>query len=304
MIDRLALAVIVIAAGLAPASTAAAEGQCRANPKPGIDWSECLKSRRMMAGVELAGAIGEMSRYTLAKDFRNINAKSARIFLMEAGPAILPAFPSQLSHRAARDLEKLGVQIWTNSRVTSLDDEGVTVGVERIDASTVIWAAGVKASSLGEKLNLETDRQGRIIVNQDLSVPNLANVFVLGDQTHFEDESGAALPGLAPVAVQQGRFVASNIARELAGHSRKDFTYVDKGIMATIGRNKAVCTTGKWQFTGRFAWLTWLLVHIYFLTGFRNRMFVVMQWAWSYLTYRRGARLIVGKESESGEKAS
>ncbi len=246
-------------------------------------------------GVELAGAIGEMSRYTLAKDFRSIDAKSTRIFLMEAGPRILSAFPKPLSDRATRDLENLGVQIWVNSRVSEITDASVTVGDERIDTATVIWAAGVKASPLGETLNLDTDRQGRIKVSSDLSLSQHPEVFVLGDQAHALDSRGRPLPGLAPVAVQQGRFVAQTIAAELAGKPRKQFHYVDKGIMATIGRNKAVALAGKWQFTGRFAWLTWLLVHIYFLTGFRNRVFVVMQWAWSYLTYRRGARLIVGK---------
>lgn len=247
-------------------------------------------------GVEMAGAIGEMSRYTLARDFRSINASSARVFLMEAGSRVLAAFPEDLSNRAARDLEKLGVQIWPSSRVTEVDENGVTVGGERIEASTVIWAAGVKASPLGAKLGLETDRQGRVIVGRDLSVGGYSNVFVLGDQAHFKEENGEPLPGLAPVAVQQGRFVARNILLEIAGKPRREFRYVDKGIMATIGRNKAVCQTGKWKFTGRFAWVTWLVVHIYFLTGFRNRLFVVMQWAWSYVTYRRGARLIVGEE--------
>ena len=248
-------------------------------------------------GVELAGAIGEMSRFTLAKDFRTINAKSTRVFLMEAGNRILPTFPEKLADRAARDLEKLGVQIWASSCVTSVDETGVTVGDERIEASTVIWAAGVKAASLGQKLGVLTDRQGRIVVGKDLAIPELDQVFVLGDQAHVEDDSGIVLPGLAPVAVQQGRFVAANIIAEIAGKPRREFKYKDKGMMATIGRNKAVASTGKWQFSGRLAWVAWLLVHIYFLTGFRNRIFVVMQWAWSYLTYRRGARLIVGTET-------
>jgi NADH dehydrogenase len=246
-------------------------------------------------GVELAGAIGEMSRFALARDFRSINAKSTRVFLMEAGPRILPAFPEKLSDRAARDLEKLGVQIWTDSRVTSVTETGVTVGQERIDATTVIWAAGVRASSLGRKLNAETDRAGRIVVGRDLSLPGHPEVFVLGDQASAPDQSGQPLPGLAPVAVQQGRHVAGTIARELAGKTRCEFHYVDKGMMATIGRNKAVAITGRWQFAGRTAWLAWLVVHVYFLTGFRNRLFVVLQWAWSYVTYRRGARLIVGQ---------
>lgn len=249
-------------------------------------------------GVELAGAIGEMSRFTLAKDFRNINAKSTRVFLMEAGPRILPAFPEKLSDRATRDLEKLGVQVWTGSHVSDIDHDGVTVGNERIQAATVIWAAGVQAAGLGKKLNLETDRQGRIKVQPDLSLPNHENVFVAGDQAHFNTEAGEVLPGLAPVATQQGRHFAKVIKSDLAKQPRTPFHYVDKGIMATVGRNKAVMKSGKWEMGGWFAWMAWLLVHIYFLTGFRNRFFVVLSWAWSYLSYRRGARLIVGTSKD------
>lgn len=249
-------------------------------------------------GVELAGAIGEMSRFTLAKDFRQIDAKSTRVFLMEAGPRILAAFPEELSDRAARDLEKLGVQIWTSSRVTELDKNGVAVGDERITAATVIWAAGVQAGELNTEQNIETDRQNRVIVNSDLSIPNHPNVFVAGDQACFRNADGTTLPGVAPVATQQGKFVAKTILSDLAGKPRNEFKYRDKGMMATIGRNKAVLKSGRWKMTGRLAWLAWLVVHIYFLTGFKNRLFVVMQWAWSYLSYRRGARLIVGSEKQ------
>ena len=266
-------------------------------------------------GVEMAGAIGEMSRYALAKDFRNINAKSTRVFLMEAGARILAAFPKELSDRAARDLEHLGVQLWTGSLVTQVDDDGVTVGNERIEAATVVWAAGVQASSLGQNIvtklgqqsesvdtfqsrgSIKLDRQGRIEVQPDLSIENFPNVFVAGDQARFADAAGEALPGVAPVATQQGRHVATMIRNDIAGKPRSDFKYTDKGMMATIGRNKAVMKSGNWQLGGRFAWLAWLVVHIYFLTGFRNRFFVVLSWAWSYFTYRRGARLIVGKSS-------
>ncbi len=246
-------------------------------------------------GVELAGAIGEMSRFTLAKDFRQIDAKSTRVFLMEAGPRILAAFPSALADRASRDLENLGVQIWTSSRVTEMDNDGVTVGSERIAASTVIWAAGVEAEKIRNGLEVETDRQGKITVNADLTIDGSDNVFVAGDQANCKDSEGNPLPGLAPVAVQQGRFVAQTILADIAGKSRKEFKYRDKGIMATIGRNRAIMKSGRWEMAGRLAWLAWLVVHIYFLTGFKNRTFVVMQWAWSYFTFRRGARLIVGK---------
>ena len=247
-------------------------------------------------GVELAGAIGEMSRFTLAKDFKSINAKNTRVFLMEAGPRILAAFPEDMADIAARDLESIGVQIWANSQVTHVDENGVQVGDEWIASETVIWAAGVQADSPAASHELQTDRQRRIVVSPDLSLPNHPNVFVAGDQAHFESSDHGVLPGIAPVAVQQGKLVAQNIKRELHGKSRLDFNYVDKGIMATIGRNKAIAVTGRWKFSGRFAWLTWLVVHIFFLTGFRNRLIVVMQWAWSYLTYRRGARLIVGEQ--------
>ena len=252
-------------------------------------------------GVEMAGAIGEMSRYALARDFRSINAKSTRVFLMEAGPRILSAFPQNLSDRASRDLEKLGVQIWTSSLVTQLDNDGVTVGNERIDAATVIWAAGVKASGLGEKLGVEVDRAGRIKVQPDLSLPNHPHVFVAGDQACANGKDGTQLPGVAPVAVQQGRFIANTIANEIENKTtiRSEFNYVDKGIMATIGRNKAVLQSGRWQMSGWFAWIAWLVVHIYFLTGFKNRFFVVLNWAWSYVTYRRGARLIIGGSGKS-----
>lgn len=245
-------------------------------------------------GVEMAGAIGEMSRFTLARDFRSINAKSTRIFLMEAGPRILAAFPEELSARATRDLEKLGVQVWTESLVSQVDSDGVTVGDERIQSATVLWAAGVQASSLGPKLGVETDRQGRVIVLPDLSVQGHDNVFVAGDQAHFETGAGEVLPGLAPVASQQGKHFARVIKADVAGKPRPEFKYLDKGIMATVGRNKAVMKSGKIQMGGWFAWMAWLVVHIYFLSGFRNRFFVVLSWAWSYFTFRRGARLIVG----------
>ncbi len=246
-------------------------------------------------GVELAGAIGEMSRYALARDFRNIDASLARVILIEAGPRILPMFSPELSTRAVRDLEQLGVQVWTSSMVSNITDDRIEVGSEQIQSSTILWAAGVEASSLGRKLNLQTDHSGRVIVEDDLSLHQHSHIFVLGDQAHFE-QNDKPLPGIAPVAMQQGRFAAQNILRELAGKPRLPFKYVDKGQMATIGRSRAITEVGRWKFSGFGAWMAWLLVHIYYLTGFRNRFFVVLTWAWSYLTYRRGARLIVGKE--------
>ena len=245
-------------------------------------------------GVELAGAIGEMSRYTLARDFRRINSKLTRVFLIEAGPQILSAFPPELADRAVSDLESLGVQVWTSSLVTGIDQDGVDIGDERIRAATVIWAAGVRAAKISTFSGLETDRQGRIHVADDLSVPADSNVFIAGDMAHVTDDEGQPLPGLAPVAKQQGEFLASLIRDELNGKPRKKFRYRDKGMMATIGRNRAVAVVGRRRLTGRVAWLAWLVVHIYFLSGFRNRLFVFLSWSWSYFTYRRGARLIVG----------
>ena len=251
-------------------------------------------------GVELAGAIGEMSRYTLARDFRRIESTLARVVLIEGGPRILPMFDPELSRRATRDLEQLGVQVWTSSIVTDVTADGVNVGEERLAAATVVWAAGVEASPIGRSLSAPLDRVGRVVVQPDLSVEGFPNVFVAGDLAHFSaSEEDAPLPGVAPVAMQQGRHVAANIQRDIAGEKRTDFQYVDKGKMATIGRSKAITQVGSRKITGFTAWIVWLVVHIYYLTGFRNRLFVVISWAWSYLTYRRGARLILEKEWRS-----
>ena len=247
-------------------------------------------------GVELAGAIGEMSRFTLARDFRNIDATLSRVILIEAGPRILHMFSESLSARAARDLASLGVQIRTGSVVTKVDGEGVEIGPERIPSATVLWAAGVKASPLGELAGWNVDRQGRVNVGPGLSLPGHPNVFVAGDQASFLHQTGKPLPGTAPVAMQQGYYLAQAIRRDLAGQLRKPFHFVDKGQMATIGRSRAVVEVGRFKLTGFFAWLTWLVVHIYYLTGFPNRLLVVLQWAWSYVSFRRGARLIVTKE--------
>lgn len=247
-------------------------------------------------GVELAGAIGEMSRFTLAKDFRNIDPTQARVILLEAGPRMLPMFSEQSAAKVARDLEQLGVQVWTSSAVTKIDADGVEIGAERIRAATVLWAAGVQASPLGKATALEVDRQGRVVVEPDLSVKGHPNVFVLGDQACFTHQTGKPLPGTAPVAMQQGHYVARLIRDELASKARQPFKFVDKGQMATIGRSRAIVEIGRLKMAGFVAWLIWLVVHIYYLTGFKNRLLVVLQWAWSYLTFHRGARLIVNKE--------
>ena len=237
-----------------------------------------------------------MSRFTLAKDFRNIDPTLARILLLEAGPRILPTFSEQQAARATRDLEHLGAQVWTNSAVTKIDADGVEIGGERIRAATVLWAAGVKASPLGESARLKVDRQGRVLVEPDLSVKGHGNVFVAGDQACFTHQTGKPLPGTAPVAMQQGRYLAQLIRSELAGKARQPFRFVDKGQMATIGRSRAIVEIGRLKMAGFAAWLLWLVIHIYYLTGFKNRLLVVLQWAWSYVSFRRGARLIVNKE--------
>jgi len=252
-------------------------------------------------GVELAGAIGEMSRHTLAKDFQVIDSRSAKVILVEAGPRILPMFTEQSAARAARDLETLGVEIRTNRSVTAIDRGGVQAGEERIAASTVLWAAGVRASPLGRRAGLEVDGQGRVIVEPDLSVKGHPRVFVAGDLARYSRQSGKPLPGTAPVAMQQGGYIGRAILADLRGHARTPFQFIDKGQMATIGRNRAVIEIGRIRMSGFAAWISWLAVHIYYLTGFEHRLLVVLQWAWSYLTFGRGARLIVGKEWQSGK---
>ncbi|NTW57171.1 MAG: NAD(P)/FAD-dependent oxidoreductase [Chlorobiaceae bacterium] len=247
-------------------------------------------------GVELAGSIGEMSRYTLSKFYRNIDPKLTRIFIVEAAPRILGSFSPELASKATRSLEKLGVQVWTSSMVSNVDPDGVQIGNERIEASTVLWAAGVTATGIGKTLGVETDQIGRVVVGSDLSVPGHPEIFVGGDLAHFEDANGKTLPGLAPVAQQQGKAIANNIKLDLKGKERKPFSYRDKGQMATIGKNKAIVEVGKLKFDGIVAWFTWLLVHIYFLTSFRHRVFVMLQWGWSYFTFSYGARLIVNRE--------
>jgi NADH dehydrogenase len=247
-------------------------------------------------GVELAGALGEISRYTLSRDFRRIDPERARVILIEAGPRILPSFSTKLSDRATRDLEQLGVTVWTNTMVTAVTEQGVELGDESVQAATVLWAAGVAPSELNRALDVELDRQGRIVVEPDCSLPGHPEVFVIGDQAHFEEEPGKPLPGLAPVAIQQGRLVARNILHDLAGEPREPFRYIDKGQMATIGRRRAIAQFAGLEIAGLIAWLAWLLVHVYYLIGFKNRLQVMWEWTWSYLKFRRGARLIVNKD--------
>lgn len=244
-------------------------------------------------GVELAGAIGEMTRYTLSKDFRNIDPKLTRIILLEAGPRILSMFSPGQSSRATRDLETLGVQVWTSSPVTSMDGESITVGNERIETATVLWAAGVKATDLNQTLDVPLNDQGRIIVDGDLSIKHHPEVFVAGDQACFFDKNDEPLPPLSPVAIKQGEAIARNILREINGEPREPFNYSHLGTMATIGRSRAIVDFGLMKFNGLLAWLLWLFVHIYFITGFNNRIFIFLKWCIAYMTNKKGARIIL-----------
>ncbi len=245
-------------------------------------------------GVELAGAVAELARFVLARDFRTINPEAAEILLLEGGPKILPSFDPALSESAARQLAALGVTVRTGSHVTQIDEKGVLFGAERINAATVIWGAGVQATALTRQLGVPLDRAGRIKIQPDLTVPGQKNVFAIGDMTQLEQD-GKPLPGVSPVAMQMGRHVAHNIQLDLAGKAYEPFHYFDKGSMATIGRKAAIAELGKLRLSGFPAWMAWLLVHIFFLIGFRNRLAVMFNWAWSYFTYQRGARLITGR---------
>ncbi len=248
-------------------------------------------------GVELAGAFAEIARHTLARDFRNINPADARIILVEAGPVIVPMYPSPLPTAAASQLKALGVEVQTDSRVTDIDAEGICVGGQRIAARTIVWAAGVQASPLAESLDVPLDRAGRVLVTPELTIPTHQNVYVIGDLAHVETD-GTPVPGVAPAAIQMGRHVASSITRAVQGERPRPFRYRDKGSMATIGRSKAVALLPPdIKLSGFIAWMAWLVIHIFYLIGFRNRVFVMLSWAWSYLLWQRGARLITETSS-------
>jgi len=292
-------------------------------------------------GVELAGTLAEISRHALAHEYRAIDPKMAHILLLEGGPRVLPAYADDLSRRAQEQLQGLGVEVRTSTLVTNVEPGSIHVGGTRLNATVILWAAGVAASPLGKKLATPVDRAGRVLVRPDLSLPGHPEVFVIGDLAAIPDESGKMLPGVAPVAMQEGRYVAKVIrseiessrdqsnpdARLLASSARSGppagapsfprsvreggdldprppFHYWDKGSLATIGRAAAVAQFGKIQISGFIAWLAWLFVHILFLIGFRNRLLVFIQWAWSYVTYERGARLITGSTDLPGWTAS
>lgn len=272
-------------------------------------------------GVELAGTLAEISRHALAHEFRSIDPKMAHILLLEGGPRILPTYAEDLSRSAQQQLEHLGVEVRTSTMVTNVEAGTIYVGQAQLSATVILWAAGVAASPLGKKLGMPVDRAGRVLVQPDLTLPGHPEIFVIGDLASVKDKNGKLLPGVAPVAMQQGRYAAKVIRKEIEARvpsfsrssreepalslskggsfdsgveSRPPFHYFDKGSLATIGRAAAIAEFGKIHISGFIAWLSWLFVHILFLIGFRNRLLVFIQWAWSYVTYERGARLITG----------
>jgi len=255
-------------------------------------------------GVETAGALAEIAYKTMIRNFRRINTEKTKIFLIEGTPQILPSYPKKLGDRAQRDLERMGVQVLTETMVTNLTCDGVQVGEHFIPATNVIWAAGNEASKLLKTLDVPLDKQGRVMVGPDLTIPDHPEIFVIGDGAHTQGPDGKPLPGIAPVAIQQGKYVAKIIRKRTSGQPRPKFRYLDKGTMATIGTNKAVAMIGDWHFAGYLAWLAWGLIHILYLIGFRNRALVMLGWIFQYWTGQRGARLIRGTLDEGPERGT
>lgn len=244
-------------------------------------------------GVELAGAMAEIARQVMPQEFRAIDTSSARILLLEGGQRVLPSYPEDLSESARRQLQKLGVEVQTNALVTRIEERAVWIGEECIQAANVFWAAGVAASPLGARLGVPTDRAGRVIVEADCTIPGHPEVFVIGDLAH-KAQNGGLVPGVCQGGMQMGKHAAACISADVEGKARRPFRYFDKGELATIGRAAAVAKIGRFRFSGLFAWLVWVFVHIMYLIGFRNRIVVMIQWGWAYLMYQRGARLITG----------
>ncbi len=248
-------------------------------------------------GVELAGTLAEIAHHTLSGEFRRFDSSAARVLLLEGGERVLPAFPAELSEKARRQLKKLGVEVRTGARVTSVSDSGVEItessGTSRIEARTIMWAAGVAASPLGKTLGTALDRAGRVMVQPDLSLPDYPQVSVIGDLAHIECD-GKAVPGVSPAAKQMGRCSARNILARIEGRSTSTFRYIDYGTLATIGRKSAVAVLGTIKLWGMPAWLVWLFAHIYFLIGFRNRITVMIDWGWAYFSFQRYARIVIG----------
>lgn len=249
-------------------------------------------------GVEMAGAIAGIARQALSNDFSLIDTRRALVMLFEGGDRVLNAFSPELSERAKKDLEDLGVEVYLNSFVTEVEAGRVKVGEKWINCDVVVWATGVAASNLGKQLGAETDKAGRVFVQKDLSLPNDKNIFVIGDMVNLTQENGNIVPGVAPAAIQMAQTATENILNDLKNKPRKDFKYWDKGSMATIGRSRAIAEAGKLKLTGFIAWLAWLFVHVISLIGFKNRLYVLSEWFWAYLTRERSARLITGDAEE------
>ncbi len=249
-------------------------------------------------GVEMAGAIAGIARQALANDFSLIDTRRALVMLFEGGDRVLNTFSPDLSERAKKDLEDLGVEVYLNSFVTQVEAGRVKVGEKWINCDVVVWATGVAASGLGKQLGAETDKAGRVFVEKDLSVPNQKNIFVIGDMVNLKQADGKPVPGVAPAAVQMAQTATANILNDLSKKPRKDFKYWDKGSMATIGKSKAIVEAGRFKLTGFLAWLAWLFVHVISLIGFKNRLYVLSEWFWAYLTRERSARLITGDAEE------
>jgi NADH dehydrogenase len=252
-------------------------------------------------GVELAGAIADIARQALAKDFMAIDTKKTKVVLFEGSDRVLGTFAKELSDSAKRQLEDIGVDVRLNSFVKEIEPGRVKVGDDWIDCDVVLWATGVEASPLGKKLGVETDKAGRVFVEKDLSLKDFPNIFVIGDMASLLQENGEPVPGVSPAAMQMGTATANNILAELAGKPRENFQYWDKGTMATIGRKKAIAQLAGMKFRGFIAWMMWLFLHVFFLIGFRNRFSVMFSWFWAYLTRERSARLITGDAEEMQE---
>jgi NADH dehydrogenase len=271
------------------------------NPATRHAWMTFVIVGAGATGAELAGAFAEISRRTLARDFRHIDPREARILLVEHAPHVLPAFTPELSEKARAQLTHLGVEIRTGTKVTGIDDDGVDLGDERVPSRTVIWAAGVRASPLVQSLNVPLDRAGRVVVEPDLSIPAHPEVMVVGDVASLQQD-GKPVFGVAPAAMQAGKHSASNIRRMIAKEPPQPFRYVDKGSLATLGRKAGIADIRGLHLSGFIAWAAWLLIHVFFLIGFRNRVLVLLEWAWSYLTFQRGARLITGAAPKTLEE--
>ena len=269
-----------------------------ADPEAQKPWLTFVVIGAGPTGVELAGALSEIARQTMVRDFRNIRPESARVILLEGKDRVLPPYPPGLSEKARQQLIDLGVEVITGAVVTDINDHEVCIGDRTIPTRTILWGAGVQASPLARSLGVPLDRAGRVIVEPDLTIPGHKDVFVIGDLAAVQQRDGSWVPGVAPAAIQEGQHTAMNLDRAVEGQPLRAFHYRDKGSLATIGRAAAVADFGKLRFGGFLAWLAWLLIHIFFLIGFRNRFLVITQWAWAYLTYQRGARLITGKGPE------